>query len=930
MLEIFTIGGGQPIVNVLNAVAAWCGGGGFRSLIQVVMVMGLGYVLLIVAFTLNWKVWFNWFLSATVIYMCMIVPTTSVKVTDRINPGLAPATVDNVPIGLAAIASLSSQIGDWLTRRAETVFVMPDQLRLSTNGMLYGARLYDRTRGFEFHDPRVRANVESYFRQCLFYDILLGFRTTDQIANSTNILADMGPGSPARAMKWLKAPNEGGGSDIRTCAAAYTALRNVDIPAATDNELTRFAPTAFPNLASAAAKAKLIADLPIVAQAFNGATQSASTIFQQRSLVDAFLEARANFDAADGDTFAMLRADAQARNTYTSIAQQAMTWVPLLGIVLTVVFYAMFPVIFPLFLMPQTGPVALRGYITGFFYLAAWGPLYVVLHMFVMDRTIAAMNAASPGGMTMAGLAGIDAVSADTATIAGFLMMSVPFLAAGMARGAMAVASNATSMLAPTQNAAEQAATERTTGNYAYGNVSYQNLSANTVQRDQWNIAPNFTGGFGYTTQVNNNGTTSSRTADGTRVENVARGISAYGFKPTVSEGFVGELRKSASNYHSRADQLREAANENWRQGERLSHGTSSGTRSGAGSETSSGSQQGTSISEYDRRSRAEGSQTTSSRTISDTTSASEGSRNNYASGTATNWNLGGSLNIGGSRGGTGARIGGGPASLTGGYAISARDGVSFDKGTNRSRSDGTSESQGEHYRADHAGGRDVSNSDGTYSRSGDFSRSETFAENRSSTERYYEHAQALEHQASRMDEIGRRLEDVASFSETHGYQLSEDMSQYVASRYYELASTTYRGLGAPSLLNTTPTPSQRAARDLVVGKILEDYVLTEVEAVQSRLVNPTAAMGAVDGPTRLSMERPHGVVPGSHPISSAHSTHPNENGTARELQHGSAELDRAQHNRQSEQDQAVRGAQSLHDEHTRRTNAEWFDDRTD
>ncbi|MFT2525998.1 conjugal transfer protein TraG N-terminal domain-containing protein, partial [Escherichia coli] len=89
--------------------------------------------------------------------------------------------------------------------------------------------------------------------------------------------------------------------------------------------------------------------------------------------------ARANLDAADGDTFAMLRADAQARNTYTSIAQQAMTWVPLLNIVLTVVFYAMFPVIFPLFLMPQTGPSALRGYVTGFFYLAAWGPLYVVL-----------------------------------------------------------------------------------------------------------------------------------------------------------------------------------------------------------------------------------------------------------------------------------------------------------------------------------------------------------------------------------------------------------------------------------------------------------------------------------------------------------------------------------------------------------------------
>lgn len=321
MLEIFTIGGGEPIVNVLNAVAAWCGGGGFRSFIQVVMVMGLGYVLLVVAFTLNWRAWFNWFVSATLIYLCMIVPTTSVKVTDRVNPSLAPATVDNVPIGLAAIASFSSQTGDWLTRRAETVFVMPSQLRLSTNGMLYGARLYDRTRGFVFHDPRVRANVEEYFRQCLFYDILLGFKTTEQLANSTNILADMGPGSPARAMKWLKSPADGGGSEIRTCAAAYAALHNVDIPRATDNELTRASPSAFPNLAANAAKAKLVADLPVVSQAFHGAAQNANTIFQQRSLVDAFLEARANLDASDGDTFAMLRADAQARNTYTSIAQ---------------------------------------------------------------------------------------------------------------------------------------------------------------------------------------------------------------------------------------------------------------------------------------------------------------------------------------------------------------------------------------------------------------------------------------------------------------------------------------------------------------------------------------------------------------------------------------------------------------------------------
>ena len=49
MLEVFTIGGGEYVVNVLNAVAAWCGGGGYRSLLQVVMVMGLAYSLAVLS-----------------------------------------------------------------------------------------------------------------------------------------------------------------------------------------------------------------------------------------------------------------------------------------------------------------------------------------------------------------------------------------------------------------------------------------------------------------------------------------------------------------------------------------------------------------------------------------------------------------------------------------------------------------------------------------------------------------------------------------------------------------------------------------------------------------------------------------------------------------------------------------------------------------
>ena len=53
MVEVFTIGGGEYIVNTFNAVAAWTGGGGYKSLLKVVMVLGLIYSLLAVAFTMN-------------------------------------------------------------------------------------------------------------------------------------------------------------------------------------------------------------------------------------------------------------------------------------------------------------------------------------------------------------------------------------------------------------------------------------------------------------------------------------------------------------------------------------------------------------------------------------------------------------------------------------------------------------------------------------------------------------------------------------------------------------------------------------------------------------------------------------------------------------------------------------------------------------
>lgn len=554
MLEIFTVGGGDYLVNTFQAVAAWTGNGGYKSLLQVVMVMGLALSAITLAFNQDWRAWINWFLGATLMYTCLMVPRVDVRVTDRINPGLAPANVSNVPIGLALMASFTSQVGDYLTGSAEVVFGLPGDLNYSKNGMIYGARLYDATRSLRISDPEFAANIDEHFRQCVFYDVLLGRYSMKQLAESGDIWTTIAPGSQARAQRFLTRDLTSGQvtSTIITCREAYDAL-NGQWAGLIDAMGTVFGRQLYPNQTAALAKAKLFSDLPVAYQYLTGVSSSATDLFKQTLTINAMSQAMHGFSSASGagnvDVYAQTRADIQTERTYSSIANAAMKWVPLLNVVLTVLFYALFPVLFPLFLLPKTGPLALKGYITGFFYLAAWGPLFVILHMMLMFKGTADMTAvAGTSGLSLATFTGMADVNSDIGLLAGYLIASVPFLAGGVAKGAMAISHQATSYLNPSQNAAEEAAREASTGNVALGNTSLENSTVMSRQFAQGTVAPSFTYGAAQTRTISDSGaqTTSYPEAAYDQLPN-----SSYPFTPTLGQDFSSRLSTMASSYHA-------------------------------------------------------------------------------------------------------------------------------------------------------------------------------------------------------------------------------------------------------------------------------------------------------------------------------------------------------------------------------------------
>lgn len=367
----------------------------------------------------------------------------------------------------------------------------------------------------------------------------------------------------------------------------------------------------YPRQTEALAKAKLLADLPTAYQYLSGVSKSASDIFRQVLTINAMNQAMHGFAGASGrgsvDVFAQTRADIQTERTYSSIAHNAMKWVPILNVVLTVVFYALFPVLFPLFLMPRTGPIALRGYVTGFFYLAAWGPLFVILHMILMFKGAGDVAAAGGGsGLTLATFSGMSDVNSDIGILAGYLVASIPFLAGGVARGALAISGQATSYLNPSQNSAEEAAREASTGNVSLGNSNIDNSTVFSKQFAQGSLAPSIAYGAAQTRSVSDSGT---QTTSFPGSEFAAVPNSSYPFTPTLGQDFTGRLGTMASQSRTQSETFANLAQQSTSSAltrfseirNAYSQGRSSDTISG----TSSSDSIGTAFSEVDNASRS-------------------------------------------------------------------------------------------------------------------------------------------------------------------------------------------------------------------------------------------------------------------------------------------------------------------------------------
>lgn len=183
MLEIYTIAGGDWFRGNLNAIAAFMSTGTWSSIEK----MCIAFSVLIVA--CSWVKKHNimdlvgWVFALTLVSMLVVI-RKPVQIIDYSNVSQV-YQVDNVPIGLAIPASLTTRVGNALIQGYEMIFSLPDSVTYSKTGMLFGSNLVAKSTDFISQNPEITTLFSDYVQNCVMGDIFLNHKYSfEELLNS--------------------------------------------------------------------------------------------------------------------------------------------------------------------------------------------------------------------------------------------------------------------------------------------------------------------------------------------------------------------------------------------------------------------------------------------------------------------------------------------------------------------------------------------------------------------------------------------------------------------------------------------------------------------------------------------------------------------------------------------------------------------------
>ncbi len=549
---IYTVAGGAWFQDTLNGVAAFFNSRAGDSLIAMATAVSVIVGAATYIRTRNIMDLVKWAGFYVLVIAVLVGDKRNVQIIDLSEPA-AIYQVDNVPTGLAAPASLITRIGAGMAQVYDFVFARPDALTYSKTGMLFGAQLAAGSSDFRFSEPEIQRMFSDYVHNCVVGDIMLNNKySIGDLMNSTDPYALIfSKPSPLRGL-YDKNRN------FLTCEQATTKI-NTDSSDISGRNMSPFlqqvlnrmhgftnqvfGPT---NGASTALFTEMLGDSY---NYFHGNSLTSTEIIRKNVVMNGLRSGLESFSAQNGDTAGLVNTATQTsmakmRLSQATSASIAANTLPVMHSVLLGMTMALFPVLIVLAVVSSLSWTIIKGYIYTIAYLQMWPILFSILNHAMNFYLQGKLNGTA---VTLATFDQVQNTYSDIGTTAGWLALSIPFIAWGMVKGLGQVVSQAGNYLGQTlQSASTQSSSQAVDGNW-----SYNNMTTGNVQGNKWDT--NYSHREGHMTSQLESGATRTLTSSGQNVFDTTGAMSKLPVSLNGAEVTSSSLTQQARESEQRA-----------------------------------------------------------------------------------------------------------------------------------------------------------------------------------------------------------------------------------------------------------------------------------------------------------------------------------------------------------------------------------------
>ncbi|WP_272663205.1 conjugal transfer mating-pair stabilization protein TraG [Providencia sp. PROV134] len=550
---VYVLGGGEYLMQVFNGVAAIVGSSSWESMFRIALLISAASFFVVYLRGHDPKEVIKFAAYIILVSSVLLGPKRSVQIIDRTDP-LGVYLVDNVPLGLAAPAHMISSIGTSLTELYESIFHMPDSLSYSKTGMLFGANLVGNLSDIMSTDGDIAELMSLYTKNCVIGDILINHKYSFQELMNTRdpyLLVFQKP-SPLRGVMVPEGNKKAKPAGFWTCE---TLAKNVLMPAiGVDTETGGETWVYTVKRIFGGRPDANVLFTAMLGDSYNyyySGSETASQLMRNSVVMNALKQGIAGYSAQSGDTASLVNLASTSsynkmRLSWATSTTVATNFTPLLYTILFSLIVALFPIFILLMTVHALTTRMLFNYIMSIIYLQSWAPMFAILN----HATSFYLRGQTNGlDFNLANQAHIQQIHSDIGLIAGWLTLSIPFIAMAIVKGLGPAVAQAGNYLGTAINSSASASSSQA----ADGTWAFNNMQTDNVAGNKWDTNSSFRDG--QMTRQLASGAMNTVTSGGQEIMDTSGAMSRLPISIKGSEAMVSSLQQSAKNAQATAAQ---------------------------------------------------------------------------------------------------------------------------------------------------------------------------------------------------------------------------------------------------------------------------------------------------------------------------------------------------------------------------------------